>query len=99
MFDTALFIGFPLSEAYQQALLHLPSVERELFIQSQASPYLQQVESEGILYLGKFLGFSIEMAVLDSLCSHIYSLLKRLVPDFPYDQQPLLLLALRVSSK
>jgi hypothetical protein len=94
MTHSSLFFGFRVPESYQEELLKLPSVEKELFIQSQVSPYLQQIEHEGRLYLGKSLGPSIEMANLDSLHSHIYSLLKKLVPSFPYEQHPLLLLAL-----
>lgn len=94
MLDTILFLGFPLSSSYQKELTLLSSVERDLFIQSCASPYLQQIEYEGSLYLGKCLGPSIEMAALESMHSHVYSLLKKLVPHFPYEHHPLLLLAL-----
>lgn len=97
MLETEIFLGFPLSDSYQRELLQLPSVERELFIQDRPSPYLQQIENEGILYLGKYLGPSIEMSLLDSSYSHLYSLLKKLVPHFPYEQHPLFLLALSVS--
>lgn len=94
MFDTILFLGFPLSDSYHQALLQLPAAERELFIQNQASPYLQQIKSEEIVYLGKCLGPSIEMAALEISSAHIYSLLKKLIPHFPYEQYSLCLLAL-----
>jgi hypothetical protein len=97
MFDTILFLGFPLSDTYRQELHRVPSSERELFIQSQASPYLQQIEHEGAVYLGKFLGVSIEIAALESLQSHILSLLKKLVPHFPYERYPFYLLAISVS--
>jgi hypothetical protein len=94
MFDTILFLGFPLSDSYQRELQQLPSAERELFIQKQVSPYLQQIEDKGIVYLGKSLGSSIEMTALESMQSHIYSLLRKLIPHFPYEQHPLLLLAI-----
>jgi hypothetical protein len=93
-FDTILFLGFPLSDAYQKRLLELSSIERELFIQKSSSPYLQEIENEGILYLGKYLGSIIEMAALETLSFHVYSLLKKLIPQFPYEQYPLLLFAL-----
>lgn len=93
MFDTALFLGFPLSTAYQQELNRLPLVERELFIQSETSPYLQQIENDGVIYLGKSLGASVDMAALDGASSHVMSLLKKLVPNFPYEQHPLVLFA------
>lgn len=94
MFDTLLFLGFPLCDSYQKKLNQLSSVERDLFIQPGDSPYLQQIENEGILYLGKYLGSSIDMGALDLMYAHIYSLLKKLVPHFSYEQYPLLLLAL-----
>lgn len=94
MLDTILFLGFPLSASYQQELQWLPSAERELFIQPQASPYLQQIENQGMVYLGKSLGSSIEIAALESVQSHIYSLLRKLIPHFPYEKHPLLLLAI-----
>lgn len=98
MFDTVLFLGFPLSEAYRQALIQIPAIERELFIQNQDSNYLQKIEYEGIEYLGKYLGSSIEMAKLSMSHSHIYSLLKKLIPHFPYEKSPLLLLALPIQN-
>lgn len=94
MFDTVLFLGFPLIDAYRQALMQLPIAERELFIQNQDPIYLQKIENEGIEYLGKYLGSSIEMAALEMAYSHVYSLLKKLIPHFSYEQHPLLLLAL-----
>lgn len=94
MFNTQLFFGLPLEDFYQHALDQLSLSERELFIQNQHSPYLQQIESEGILYLGKYLGSFIELTTLDSLQAHIYSLLNKLVPNYPYKQHPLLLLAI-----
>lgn len=94
MFDTVLFLGFPLSVAYQQELTRLPAAERELFIQNQDSAYLQKIENEGIEYLGKYLGPSTEMGALEMSCSHVYSLLKKLIPYFSYEEHPLLLLAL-----
>ncbi len=93
MFNTSLFLGFPLSGDYSEKLEQLSLVEKELFIQNRASPYLQIIENEGVIYLGKDLGSSIETACLDSLYSHIYSLLKKMVPDFPYGQHPLIIFA------
>lgn len=99
MFDTILFLGFPLTDAYRLALLAIPSVERDLFIQNQDpfqpdSPYLQKIEHEGIEYLGKYLGSSIDMATCDLSYFHILSLLKKLIPHFPYEQHSLFMLAL-----
>jgi hypothetical protein len=97
MIDTQLFLGLPLSDSYQQELSRQPASVRELFIQLHSSPYLQQLESEGILYLGKYLGSSVEFATLDVVQAHIYSILKKLIPHYSDEEQPLLLLALSSS--
>jgi hypothetical protein len=94
MFDHQLFLGLPLSESYQQELAQLPAPIRAAFIQSQSSLYLQQIENEGTIYLGKSLGPLVELSALESIQAHIYSLLKKLVPHYSYDKHPLLLFAL-----
>ena len=94
MFDYQLFLGLPLSESYQRELNKLSASVRDAFIQSQSSPYLQQIEHEGAVYLGKFVGSSVELGSLDALQAHIYSLLEKLILHYPYKQHPLLLLAL-----
>ncbi len=98
MFDYQLFLGLPLSASYQEELHVLPDSVRNTFIQREVSPYLQVVEHEGVMYLGKFAGASVELAALDALQTHIYSLLKKLIPHYPYENHPLLLLALGVPS-
>lgn len=96
MFETILFLGFPVSDSYERILRQLPEVERDLFIGSSDSSYLQKVENEGVQYLGKYLGPIIEMGALEMSSSHIYSLLKKWVPHFSYDCQSLVLLAVPV---
>lgn len=94
MSDQRLFLGLPISDTYLQELKELPLPVRETFIQEQPSDYLQQIEREGVFYLGKSIGSPYDMASIDSLETHIYSLLRKLIPDYPYDQHPLLLLPL-----
>jgi hypothetical protein len=89
-----LFFGFLLSPAYQDKLAQLPESIRSSFIQKTVSPYLQQIEYEGKTYLGKSLGHSIELTALEGMESHIDSLLRYLIPDYPYENCPLVLLAL-----
>ncbi len=86
MLDHQLFLGFPLSADYQHALDPLPSSLKKMFIQMTPSPYLQQIEYERISYLGKFLGPCFELSSLNEMESHIYSLLKRLLPAYPYQE-------------
>lgn len=98
MFDSTLFLVFPLTDLFQKELLKLSPVERNLFIQDQNPLYLRQIEYEGVFYLGKSLDCPFEMRDLESFQSHIYSLLKKLVPQFPCEQTPLILLPLSESS-
>jgi hypothetical protein len=95
MFDYQLFLGLPLSKEYQQELAALPSSLREVFIQNQDLSYLQKIEYEGIMYLGKYIGSSIEVASLEAIQAHIYSLVKRLIPH-EEGETSLLLLALPI---
>lgn len=94
MFDHHLFFGLPLFDPYLHQLNELPAPLRDAFIQSQSNDYLQQIESEGIVYVGKFTNEPLELASLDSLEVHIHSILKKLIPDYPFEQHPLILLAI-----
>lgn len=93
MFQYQLYLGLLAEDSLLQELRQLPPGFHDLFIQNQDSAYLQQIEFEGKIYLGKYLGTSIETSSLDSLQTNIYSLLKRLIPYYSYEQHPLLLLA------
>ncbi len=95
MFDYQLFFGYPQSDSFCSELKQVAPSLRALYIQNDPSAYLQEIEHEGVLYLGKFINTPIEVETLEGLQAHIYSLLKCLVPHYTY-QQPLLLLALPV---
>lgn len=93
MFDYQLFFGYPQSDSFYRTLDQVSPALRALYIQSDPSSYLQQIEYEGVTYLGKLVDVPIEVETLEALETHIYSLLKCLVPQYSYEQ-PLLLLAL-----
>lgn len=94
MSDHPLFVGLPLTETYLRELQNLPPALIKTFIQDQSADYLQQIECDGVFYLGKSLETPYDMAALDALQTNVYSLLKKLIPDYPYEQHPLLLLPL-----
>lgn len=94
MHDSSLFLGYPLSESYLSQLENLPSPLIEAFIQNQRSEYLQKIEHDGVFYLGKCLESPFDLKDADSLQANLLSLLKKLVPDYPYDQNPIVLIAL-----
>lgn len=91
--NNTLFIGYPLSENYQLELDQIPSVVKEIFISENSSDYLQKVTREEVTYLGKKVDSPFDLTQLDSTEANIFSLLKKLVPDYPYDEQSLYLIA------
>lgn len=93
MFETQLFLAYPLNSQYEAKLEQIPHSLRVFFIQDHPD-YLQQITHNGIPYLGKQLEKVIDLRTLDSLEAHIISLLKRLVPDHPYENDTLTFLPL-----
>lgn len=91
--DYQLFLGFPISSSYQEKLNQIPSHQREVWIHPD---YLQQIEYRGSLYLGKSLGPLVEAQMLETVAEHLCSLLCRLVADYPYQKEHLILLALPI---
>lgn len=91
--DTILFLGFPITESHHHTIKQLPDAERSLFINSNPL-YLEQIEHEGIVYLGKSLGVSMEINQLEMMTTNILSLLKKLIPNHSYVSDSLVLLAL-----
>lgn len=90
MFELELFLGFPIDEAYKQMLAKADPSVVSLFIQP-GQNYLQKIIYEDIHYLGKFAGKINESSNLDLLAENIYSLLKKITPDYPCQNVPLIL--------
>lgn len=88
MLDVSLFLGFPVDPSY---IAQVNSQILELFLRSRNDEYLHEVFHEGIRYFGKFAGQVSNVADLGLLQKNIYSLLKKLSPDYPYEQTPLVL--------
>ncbi|CUI16034.1 conserved hypothetical protein [Candidatus Protochlamydia naegleriophila] len=97
MFDYQLFLAFPSTSSYQVALAQVADPIRSLFIQNCDGEYLQEIVHQGQVYLGKQMGVCVDLAKLESLHMHIYSLLKRLVADYDYKGHPLVVLAIPLS--
>lgn len=90
MFSLEMFLGFPMDAAFGEALERLDPQVAALFIRDD-DHYLKQVVDEDVSYLGKFVGSVCDSATLDLMEKNIYSLLKKLVPDYPYEAVPLIL--------
>lgn len=96
MIDFQLFLGFPLFSSYKIDLEALEPALRSFFIQNHPD-YLQSVEFNGIKYLGKPLPSLVELSDVELLEANIYSLLRQLVKDHPYQETALCLLALPIN--
>jgi hypothetical protein len=95
IFDYQFFLGFPLDSSYEECLQKVSPSVLSLFIQNN-SQYLQQMTYKDSLYLGKPLGFLIEVQRLELFQDNVYSLLRRLVPDYRYEEYPLVLFPIPV---
>jgi len=90
MLEVRLFFGFPIGAAFASALQNLNPEITALFIREEDA-YLQEVYYRERRYIGKYIGHKTELANLELLEANIYSILKKLVPDFPYKDEPLIL--------
>lgn len=96
-FDYQIFLGFPVNPSFQEQLKQVSIELVSTFIQDHPD-YLQRIEHRGIPYLGKGIGSLVDCASVDLIQENIYSLLKRLVPDYPYQEHALILFAIETSN-
>ncbi|PJD94725.1 MAG: hypothetical protein CK425_10815 [Parachlamydia sp.] len=93
MLSARLFLGFPVNSHFAAQLsLVNPDIVR-YFVQ-QNGEYLIEVSYLNQLYLGKYIEGVANFAQLELLETHIYSLLKRIAPEFAYREVPLILFPL-----
>lgn len=93
--DYQLFLGLPLTDELLKHLKHLPQAVLDYFIQKEKGTlYLQQIEVEGVLYLGKALGSLFDTASLPSMKEHLLSVIHRLLPDASCQCSQFVLLAI-----
>lgn len=93
MFSAQLFLGFPVDQIFKQKLDQAnPNLVNE-FIQDDGE-YLCELDHQGLRYIGKRLGGMVALPQLEMMEQNIYSLLKRIVPEFPYDEAPLYLISM-----
>ncbi len=83
-----IFLGFPLDDACAAALEGLDPAFKKLYIQDDAA-YLQEIVHNEQRYLGKIVMQTESLDALELLQDNIYSLLKKLVPDYPFRDEPL----------
>lgn len=92
MLEVELFVGFPVDPLFAKELSTADPHVLNAFVQEKGE-YLQEYTCDGLRYLGKHVGKNINQSELDLVETNIYSLLKKVVPEFPYDETPLYLFA------
>lgn len=92
MYSTSLFLGFPVHEDFSLLLMGVRPELIALYIKQDEGMWLQEIEYQGSKYLGKSLGDLVESDKLSLFASNIHSFLKKLVPQYPYEAHPLILL-------
>ena len=93
-----LFLGFHLTSDYNVELNKINPDLKKLFVQNNLD-YLQELMIADNQYLGKYLEKPANLSELELLEANIYSLLGKLVPDYPYSKQPLHLLPVYIGKK
>lgn len=86
-----LFLGFPVSPDFARLLSKANPHVVSLFIQKGEGEYLQEMIFKEKIYLGKSVANLTDFSELELLEKHIYSILKKLVPDYPFKENPLVL--------
>lgn len=90
-FEPGLFLGFLIDSSFQKELSKLESPLKSLFIQKNHD-YLTEYSFKEKQFLGRFIGKSIDLSHFELSSTNIYSLLKKIVPNYPYDQSELWLI-------
>ncbi len=83
-----LFLGFCVDEKFQESLDKIPDELKMIFIGDDEN-YLQKVMIKENTYLGKFPEDKSNLQNLRNIEQNIYSILSRLVPDYPCKNFPL----------
>ena len=91
MIEMQLFLGFPVDRAFAAALKQLDKSILEIFVGIKPTDYLQDIEFQNMRYLGKIVGEIGDSAQLNLLKENIYSLLIKLVPQYPSHEVELVL--------
>lgn len=91
LFGIGLFFGLHCSAELNDKLSKVNPLYKSLFIR-EGDEYLQELIFENKTYIGKYIGKTTHLEQLERLEANIISLLKKLVPDYSYENVNLELL-------
>ncbi len=98
MFHFQLFLGFPVDELYSKQLDRVNPNLLKAFIQEDGD-YLTDVHHNDMRFIGKTIPETIALPQLELLEQNVYSLLRKLVPEFSYEEVPLYLFPIKDESR
>lgn len=92
MQHTSLFLGFHIAKDYDLLLKKVRPELLSLYIKEGEGMWLQEISHQGHRYLGKTVGDLVDVDQLNLQESNIISFLKKIVPTYPYETHPLMLI-------
>lgn len=92
MHHLSLFLGFCITDDFAERLNKVRPELLALYIKDGEGMWLQEVTHQGERYLGKPVGDVVEVDQLSLHESNIISFLKKIVPIYPYETHPLVLI-------
>lgn len=106
MTKSNLFLGFPIDSSFDQLIKQLNPHIINFFIGSNRSnglneeyEYLTKITHQDVHYLGKYVGQLCDIETLELVENNIFSLLKKIVPNYPYSESQLLLFPIIAEEK
>lgn len=88
MFEIQLFLGFPVDALYAAELDKVNPNLVSQYVQ-ESDDHLREIIQNEMRFIGKNIGKIITLPQLDLIENNIYSVLSKLVQDYPYDETPL----------
>ncbi|MEZ5315363.1 MAG: hypothetical protein R3E91_04040 [Chlamydiales bacterium] len=92
MFNVQLFLGFPLDSSFEEIISK--SHPQLFFFFTKGEKYLIDLVYDKQRYLGKLVPSAMTINELEDLEIHLLSLLKRLAPQYPFSQNPPMLMCI-----
>jgi len=90
MYDSiALFLGCPIDDHLENELQAVDPKILNLFLQS--DEYLTKIVYNDMNFLGKYTNTTSNSSELTLLQDNIYSILKKVLPKYPFENKPLVL--------
>ncbi|MCC5832136.1 MAG: hypothetical protein JJU12_03740 [Chlamydiales bacterium] len=86
MFDLKLFLGFAPDAEFERLASRANPHLLSLF--TGGGDYLSEISYKERRYLGKPVPSSLPVSQLESVELHMLSLLKKLAPDYPFSENP-----------